>query len=365
MTEYEAFLRAEAQRRGIDPDKAVTVANAEGSLTEPARRGTFDTGSSWWAFQLHYGGKGYEKYGTTAGMGNSFTALTGWAPGDPAAWRDAMRYALDAVKAGGWGPWYGAAARGITGFDGVNRTAVWNGTPADEWDYKKSAPKPLPSFAYNPTAPVELQPDDWSCSVQSVQWLLRSLGRNPGDAWLEQQIVGPLYPGSIVTREHGLMDSSGKTLAAWVQEQYGDEMGLKVEARQNVTWQQITALAGTQPIMAGGRTYNHWVGVRGYRDGKLQLANPAPGYKGVGNELDEDEWDALGSWSLITAAPAPAGVGNGPASTNDEDTILGLRVAIAHLVDKVIPKAAAAAADREAALAEAARIRAEFLGAKS
>ena len=62
--------------------------------------------------------------------------------------------------------------------------------------------------------------------------------------------------------------------------------------------------------------------------------------------------------------PATPGVGNGPATTSDEETILGLRVAIAHLVDKVIPQAAAAAADREAALAEAARIRDEFLGAK-
>jgi hypothetical protein len=95
----------------------------EGGVSEPARRGTFSTGSSWWPFQLHYGGAGtpYASLGNVAGMGNDFTALTGWQPGDPAAWKDSVDYALDKAKAGGWGPWYGAAAAGIHGFDGISR----------------------------------------------------------------------------------------------------------------------------------------------------------------------------------------------------------------------------------------------------
>src|SRR6266542_199027 len=136
-TDYVGFCDRESLRRGISPYYAERVAWSEGGLDVPARRGTFGTGSSWWAFQLHYGGPGYEYLGTTAGMGNSFTALTGWQPGDPRAWRDAMRYALDAVRAGGWGPWYGAKAQGITGFMGIDRSVPWSGTPADEWDYLK------------------------------------------------------------------------------------------------------------------------------------------------------------------------------------------------------------------------------------
>lgn len=141
-TDYRGFLYREAPRRGIDPGVAERVVNHEGSLTEPARMGDFSgppwySGKSWWAFQLHYGGAGtpYAAWGGSAGMGNSFTELTGWAPGDPRAWRDAMRYALDAARAGGWGPWYGAAAEGITGFDGIDRSVPWNGTPDSEWDY--------------------------------------------------------------------------------------------------------------------------------------------------------------------------------------------------------------------------------------
>ena len=363
MTEYETFLRDEAKRRGIDPDKAVIVANAEGSLTEPARRGTFSTGSSWWAYQLHYGGAGYEKYGNVAGMGNSFSALTGWAPGDPLAWKDAMRYALDTVKRGGWGPWYGAAARGITGFDGVDRAHPWNGTPVDEWDYRKVAPKPL-TVAYNPDATVDAQPDDFSCSLQSAQWVLRSIGRNPARGWLEQQLVGPLSAAPIISREYGLMDATGRTIAAWLQRGSGDEMGVTFAARPVNTWEDLVALAGKGPMMLGGRTYGHWVGVRSYQDGKVQLANPSGSWKGVGQEMDRDEFDALGSWSAITVQIPKPGIGNGPSSSNNDDEILGLRQAIAYLTDDVIPMAVAAAVQRERALEEAKRVRAQYVGEK-
>ena len=118
--EIEAYIRAAAQVRGINPDYAIAVAQSEGGL-DPARRGTFDTGSSWWPFQLHYGGRGYEHLGTQAGMGNRFTASTGWQPGDPRAWKDSVDFALDEVGNVGWGQWYGARKIGITGMMGIQR----------------------------------------------------------------------------------------------------------------------------------------------------------------------------------------------------------------------------------------------------
>lgn len=139
MHEVEAFIRSEAERRGINGDAAVAVANSEGSASDYARRGTFPTGSSWWPFQLHYGGAGYEYLGTAAGMGNTFTAKTGWQPGEVAAWRDSIRYALDHARLYGWGAWYGAAAIGIVGYHGIDLAVPWPGTPAGEWDYARRA----------------------------------------------------------------------------------------------------------------------------------------------------------------------------------------------------------------------------------
>ena len=74
--EVRAYITESAAARGIDPNIALRVANSEGGF-EAARRGTFKTGSSWWPFQLHYGGAGYENLGNVAGMGNAFTKETG------------------------------------------------------------------------------------------------------------------------------------------------------------------------------------------------------------------------------------------------------------------------------------------------
>lgn len=122
--EIANYIRMAAMQRGIDPNVAVRVAMTEGGVTEPAARGTFATGSSWWPFQLHYGGPGYEYLGTVAGMGNSFTRDTGFAPGDPAAWRASVDYALDHAARRGWGAWYGAAAAGIGDWEGIKGRAL-------------------------------------------------------------------------------------------------------------------------------------------------------------------------------------------------------------------------------------------------
>jgi hypothetical protein len=150
-------------------------------------------------------------------------------------------------------------------------------------------------LTYNPDAPVDLQPDDWSCSEQSAQWLLRSIGRKPGDAWIRDQLL----TNGLVTPELGLMDASGVQLARWLQKEYGDEMGLVVKAVAPVLWEDILTMAGTRPVMIGGRGWNHWSGVRRARGNVLELANPAPNWKGVGTELDMNEWAAQGPWSAI------------------------------------------------------------------
>jgi hypothetical protein len=125
--EIADYIRQAASSRGIDPAVAIRVAEHEGGVTEAARRGTFDTGSSWWPYQLHYGGAGtpYESLGTVAGMGNTFTEVTGFQPGDPTAWKASVDYALDEVARAGWGKWYGAAAAGISNWQGVRDDGGW------------------------------------------------------------------------------------------------------------------------------------------------------------------------------------------------------------------------------------------------
>lgn len=154
---------------------------------------------------------------------------------------------------------------------------------------------PKAPVPFNIDARVDAQPDDWSCSIQSAEWLLRSIGRNPGDQWIQDQLLG----AGIVTREHGLMDASGQQLANWLTTTYGAEMGFTAQASP-VTFDDVAAGAGVNPTLIGGRGWNHWSGVRVLRsDGALMLANPADGWKGVGQSMTRAQFDALGPFTAV------------------------------------------------------------------
>lgn len=125
--EIAAYIQQAARARGIDPNAALQVALHEGTnpathrFDSPAQEAQFNTGRSWWPFQLHYGGAGYEQYGTTAGLGNDFTADTGIQPGDPRAWREATDYALDKAisNPSGWAQWYGSKPAKVAARQGL------------------------------------------------------------------------------------------------------------------------------------------------------------------------------------------------------------------------------------------------------
>jgi hypothetical protein len=305
MNEIEAFTREAARMRGIDPDVAVRAFETEGGVTEPARLGDFSgppwySGKSWWPPQLHYGGVGpqpwqdYRAFGNTAGMGNGFTALTGWAPGDPRAWRDAIRYALNRVKTGGWSPWYGPATIGITGFTGVDRSAPWN-AESETWDYETGGGS-VPKITFNRDEPAIAQNDPWSCAPTSTRWALTALGRHPSESWLEGQIQAD----GVVSQELGLLDASGAGLAHWITAQYG-EFGYSASNEPSVTFDAVAREAGPYPLLLGGRAWNHWSGVRGYDQARdlLLLANPSSGWKGVGQVMDRSQFAALGPFSMV------------------------------------------------------------------
>ena len=173
-----------------------------------------------------------------------------------------------------------------------------------------TVPTPLPFIA---DARIDLQPNDWSCALQATQWLLRSIGRNPdasdpvGDPWLTSQLVP-----SIIRPDVGLLKATGEDLAAWLNREYGQEMGFTAQYAP-VTFDDVLAGAGVNPTLIGGRKWGpggHWAGVRGVTDGALWLANSAPDYTNTGPTLDRAEWDARGPWTAVwidraSALPAP------------------------------------------------------------
>jgi hypothetical protein len=305
MSEGELFIRDEAGLRGIDGDTAVAVAQSEGGVDFPGLVGEFSTGTSFWQYQLHYGGPEYPQFGvpaeSVAGMGNAFTSVTGWAPGDDDAARDACRYALNTAKRDGWGAWYGAAAIGITGYDGIDQTVAWDPN-SQVWDYEMTTPPPSePLPTYDALYPAFSQNDDWSCAPTSARWALWAYGRQPSEAWLE----GSMLEQGVVTTQYGLSDASGKGLADWLTREYGGpDYGYVGESDGSVTFDEVAseAQAGRHPLMIGGRAWGsggHWSGCRGYDGLRLLLANPAPGYGGVTQTLSREQFGWLGPFSMV------------------------------------------------------------------
>lgn len=111
--EIEAYIRAAALKRGIDPDYAVAVAKSEGGLRNPVRQSDVIKNGvrepSFGPFQLYMGG----------GLGNKFQAATGLHPSDPNAWQAGVDFALDTAAQDGWRQWYGAKNTGIGRWDGI------------------------------------------------------------------------------------------------------------------------------------------------------------------------------------------------------------------------------------------------------
>lgn len=122
VSPVEAYIRQRAPLYGIDPDVAVTVATGEGGLFNPFRHGEGKAPrsqdprfgkleNSFGPFQLYISGNG-------AGLGDRALA----AGIDPRQnWQGGIDYALNEASQKGWGQWYGAKAKGITGFEGVSR----------------------------------------------------------------------------------------------------------------------------------------------------------------------------------------------------------------------------------------------------
>jgi hypothetical protein len=154
-------------------------------------------------------------------------------------------------------------------------------------------PEEAPVLTYNPDEPRVAQTDDWSCSVASTAWLLRSLGHDgPYPHGLEEAMLNT----GLVSAAKGLLDGSGAALADWL----SDAWGVRNHQWSPASWAQVCEAAGNGPVLIGGYRWNHWSGVRAFTDdGYLILANPADGHKGIHQTMTRTEFNNLGPFSMI------------------------------------------------------------------
>lgn len=141
--DVEAFIANAARKRGIDPNIALEVYRREGAggwQSSVVKNGIREP--SYGPFQLYTGG----------GLGNKFQKETGLDPRDPSTWQQNITFALDEAKKGGWGPWMGAKAAGITGFAGINGVpaAVAQNSSPLRITVNKAPEAPIPQLGATP-----------------------------------------------------------------------------------------------------------------------------------------------------------------------------------------------------------------------
>lgn len=149
---------------------------------------------------------------------------------------------------------------------------------------------------WNWLLPTDLQDYAWDCAACSTAWAMRTVGFEV----TEQDVIAGLGPARI-SPTYGLLDASGAGLVSYLEEQ-----GVLAENNADASWQQLLDAAGFQPMVIGGRAWNHWVAVRmgsvaanSQAGEQLLLMNPSPGYQAVFQVLVESDFNRLGPFSAV------------------------------------------------------------------
>lgn len=150
---------------------------------------------------------------------------------------------------------------------------------------------------YNPLEPAHPQNKSFDCSQESLEWAMFALGRTPDDALMTQAMIDQ----GVMSEQNGLENATGAGLAKFVGDYWG-EFGFYANNEPFVTF-DFVANEGDHayPLLIGGRSWNHWSGVRGYdaQNDLLLLANPSDGHHGVHQTMDRNQFVAQGNFSMV------------------------------------------------------------------
>lgn len=163
---------------------------------------------------------------------------------------------------------------------------------------------------FDSNIPTVEQPDVWTCAVSSATWCLQSVG---------VQVTEPMMRGVmipvLVSEARGLEDGSGGQMAAM----FRDRFGLKAGNQHTISFVEVVARAGKQPLALGGHNWagpnlGHWVAVRRFENDELILANPGGSGPRFGQKtLNEAGFMQRGFFSAVWIDVDASTGGNGAA----------------------------------------------------
>lgn len=159
------------------------------------------------------------------------------------------------------------------------------------------APVETGKVRYNALEPAHPQNKSFDCSQESLEWAMFALGRTPDDTLMTQAMIDQ----GVMSENDGLLDATGAGLAKFVGDYWG-EFGFYANNEPYVTFNFVAAEGDhAYPLLIGGRSWNHWSGVRGYdaQNDLLLLANPSDGHHGVHQTMDRNQFAAQGNFSMV------------------------------------------------------------------
>lgn len=187
--DIEGYIRRAAAQRGIDPDTAITVVNAEGGTRDPVRQS-----------DVVYRGRREQSYGPLqlnieGGVGAA-ALKAGIDPRDPGQWQRAVDFGLDEVARAGWGQWHGAARVGVGNRQGIGQAPATapDATPDQPTRPPSALPKPTPGPGWGTYTAETLTPNQFTegqaqgltaeqslaiCGPAAAVAFARANGRNP------------------------------------------------------------------------------------------------------------------------------------------------------------------------------------------
>ena len=148
---------------------------------------------------------------------------------------------------------------------------------------------------WDPWASMPGQFYGWTCSACSLEWVKRATGLIVTDDIYASRETTTYEIGYThnINPTWGLMNADGSALRA-VLSQYGQD-----SAQAWLDFDTVYELAQHTTGMASGAAYYHWVGIRGIQGDTIWVANSAPGYKSVWDNISRADWDRLGAWSVV------------------------------------------------------------------
>ena len=134
---------------------------------------------------------------------------------------------------------------------------------------------------------------NWTCSVCATDWLLRATGLNPYSS--REQVTYEIGYPSCVDAYSGLKNT---ICLVDVFAGYG------VEAIQEwVSWPRALEIAGSTAYILNSTSWYHFVGGRGVDNtGSLWVANSAPGYQSIWDQVTASDWARLPGWQMVYLA---------------------------------------------------------------